>query len=317
MATNDNGIPGSSDPMDLDRLIGELETDAARRRAEPGYPHDADARLHFELARQAPNPAGATAMRDVIAHIADAVSDVGPPSTSGAGRSRRHQGHEVAQHVRRLEEQVKATGLAAAGALAVVASRLEQLEERVRNLEPRPEPEAPPSPSDGSDALTAWQGRLADTLTPGGRVLYAQSRVDEVVAELRSAGFDVYGITDAGSRHRPGPDVRFGEILTHLGAVEDGALGTVVLTGVPEAMTPRGIAPLVAALARAATSVVVISEAPWWWRLRVGTVEADLAEGRPLDPDTWLHAFHGVGMAGSVEYDPTGQSYRVVVRARE
>ena len=43
--------------MDLDRLIGELETEAARRRAEPGYPHDADARLHFELARRAPTPA--------------------------------------------------------------------------------------------------------------------------------------------------------------------------------------------------------------------------------------------------------------------
>jgi hypothetical protein len=317
MATNDNGIPGSSDPMDLDRLIGELETDAARRRAEPGYPHDADARLHFELARQAPNPAGAAPMRDVIAQIADAVADVGPPSTPDVGRSRRHQGHEAAHQVRRLEAKVEATGLAVAGALAAVADRLEHLEERIGNLEPPPEPVAPPSARTGSDTLTAWQERLADTLTPGERVLYAQWRADEVVAQLRAAGFDVYGITDAGSSHRPGPDIRFADVVTHLGAVEADALGAVVLTGVPEAMTPRGVGPLVAALARAATSVVVISEAPWWWRLRVGTVAADLAEGRPLDPDTWLHAFHGVGMAGSVEYDPTGQSYRVVVRAQE
>ena len=47
MTTDANGTSGSPDQVDLDRLIGELETEAARRRAEPGYPHDADARLHF------------------------------------------------------------------------------------------------------------------------------------------------------------------------------------------------------------------------------------------------------------------------------
>jgi len=319
MATNDNGIPDSSDQMDLDRLIGELETEAARRRAEPGYPHDADARLHFELARQAPNPPRATPMREVIAQIEDAVSDVGSSSLPevGAGRSRRHEGQALAQHLRRLEAQLKATGLAVAGALDVVAGRIEQLEERIMDLEPPPDAALSPLPPEESDTLVVWRGTLTDTLTPGERVLYAQSRADEVVPELRSAGFDAYGITNAGSRHRPGPDVRFGEVLAHLGAVEDHALGAVVLSGVPEVMTPPAIGPLVAELSRVATSVVVISEAPWWWRLRLGAVDADLAVGRPLDPDTWLHAFHGVGMAGSAEYDPTGHSYRVVVRARE
>jgi hypothetical protein len=46
-------------------------------------------------------------------------------------------------------------------------------------------------------------------------------------------------------------------------------------------------------------------------------VRADLAPGRPLDPDTWLDAFHRVAMDSSAEYDATGQSYRVVARARE
>ena len=130
-------------------------------------------------------------------------------------------------------------------------------------------------------------------------------------------GIDAYGITSTGSRHRPGPDVRSADLLTHLTAVADDALGAVVLVGVPDAIITASIGPMVGELGRVARSVVVISEAPWWWRLRLGAVHADLAAGRPLDPDTWLHAFHGVAMVGSAEYDPTGQSYRVVVRARE
>src|ERR1700688_580828 len=92
MATNDNGIPDASDPMDLDRLIGELETEAAHRRAEPGFPHDADARLHFELARQAPSPPAAVPMHDVIAQIEALAAEAEPPSTPPSGRRRSRHG---------------------------------------------------------------------------------------------------------------------------------------------------------------------------------------------------------------------------------
>ena len=171
-------------------------------------------------------------------------------------------------------------------------------------------------PRDDTGVLARWRTRLAETLPSGERVLYAQTQADDVVAELRASGFDVYGITSTEPRHRPGPDVRSGDVLTDLTAVADGALGAVVLVGGPDAMSPAAIGPLVAAL-RVTRSVVVISQAPWWWRMRLGAVNADLALGRPLDPDTWLHAFHEVAMTGTAEYDATGQSYRVVVRAQE
>jgi hypothetical protein len=137
------------------------------------------------------------------------------------------------------------------------------------------------------------------------------------VAQLRSAGIDAYGLTATGALNQPGPDVRRGELLEHLRAVPDGALGAVLLAGLPEAMRPQTVGPLVAELSRVTRMVVIVSEAPWWWRLRLGAVAADLAPGRPLDPDTWLYAFHGVAMDGSAQYDPSGRSYRVVVRARE
>jgi hypothetical protein len=240
-----------------------------------------------------------------------------PALLSGSRRSRRQEGEAVGQYLRRLASEVKATGLAAAGALHAMVDRLEQFEERLGNLEPIPETTGAVVPPEETESLTVWWARLADPLSRGERVLYAQSRVDEVVAELRAAGFDAYGITSTGPQHRPGPDVRSGAVLTHLGAVPDGALGAVVLAGLPEVMSPHTIGPLVSELGRVAKTVALISEAPWWWRLRLGAVNADLAVGRPLDPDTWLHAFHGVAMIGSAEYDPTGQTYRVVARARE
>jgi hypothetical protein len=321
MTTDANGISGSSEQVDLDRLIGELETEAARRRAEPGYPHDADARLHFELARRAPRPSRSSAMQEVVTRVEEVASaDTSALHRSSPdARSSRRQDREVLR--RRLEEldgRVTSLGMATAAAFHALIGRLEQLEERVRHLEPRDdEPVPSSSPPAKSAALAQWRGRLPETLATGERVLYAQSEADGVVADLRAEGIDAYAVTGDDSGHRPGPDVSSGDLLTHLRAVADDALGAVVLAGTPETMSPPAVGPLVAELRRVAGAVVIISEAPWWWRLRVGAVRADLAEGRPLDPDTWLHAFHAVAMAGTAEYDPTGESYRVVVRAQE
>lgn len=321
MASNEHGTPGSSDQLDLDRLIGELETEAARKRADPDYPHDADARLHFELARRAPNRARWPETSELIAKVEEvALATMGSAldTHAEAARSRRRARQVVAQHFEQIDSRVTSLGVACAGALHALSARLAQLEEQVRHLEHETDDtsQTPLAPEPG-DALTQWRNRLAEMLPPDERVLYAQSRADEVVAELRSAGVDAYGITDAGPRHQPGPDVRHGDLLDHLGAVPDDALGAVLLVGAAEAMKPHTIGPLVAELGRVTKVVLIVSEAPWWWRLRLGAVNADLAPGRPLDPDTWLHAFHGVAMVGSAEYDPSGHSYRLVVRAQE
>jgi len=319
MATNEDGTSDVPLTPDLDRLIGELETESARRRAEPGYPHDADARLHFELARRAPNPPATQSMSELIAKVQEAASlaSVAPADATNATGARRRRRDAVGAPPEQGVGQVASLGLAAAAALEALALRLEQVEHQVRYLGPQAG-EAIPAPSspEADDTLTSWRGVLGEGLPTGARVLYAQSRADEVVAELRAAGIDAYGLTSTGSHHQPGPDVRHGELLSHLRAVADDALGAVVLTGVPEAMSAPVIGPVVAELGRVTGMAVIISSAPWWWRLRLGAVNADLSVGRPLEPDTWLHAFHGVAMVGTAQYDPSGQSYRVVVRAQ-
>ncbi len=328
MATNENGTSASPDDADLDRLIGELETEAARRRAEPGYPHDADAQLHFELARMAPNPRRAVPVREVIAQL----EELAAPNTTtardpGAGpASRRRDRQAWAEHLEQLEGRVRALAAASADALGAVADRLEHLEhlehgEHREGSAPHGQPEVGADTERGtgpdeSGALAQWQSRLAESLVTGGRVLYAQSQAESVVAALRDAGVDAYGVVGTGPP-QPGPDVRSGDLLTHLRSVPDAGLGAVVLTGVPETMAPLDVGPLTTELGRVARCVVIVSESPWWWRLRLGPVEADLARGRPLHPDTWLHAFHELSMSGTAEYDAGGRSYRVVVRARE
>jgi hypothetical protein len=319
MATDDNSTTDPTSEFDLDRMIGELETESARRRAEPGYPHDADARLHFELACRAPNAAAPPAPRTLVDRVEEAATSplASAPSTvveSTGSRRRQHQ--LMAQRVEQVERRVSSMGLAVAAAMRAITGRLEELEERVRRLEPEAGPKvAPPTPG-GSGTLARWKDRLVEGLPLGERVLYAESEADDVVALLRSAGVDAYGVTSVGSPDRPGPDVRLGGLLDHLGAVPDGALGAVLLVGVPEVMRPESINPLVSELRRVAKVVVIISEAQWWWRQRLGAVDADLAPGRPLDPDTWLDALHRVAMDASVEYDPTSQSFRVTARAR-
>jgi hypothetical protein len=318
MDSDDNGTTEPASGFDLDRMIGELETESARRRADPGYPHDADARLHFELARRAPSPARPSAPGPLVDRVEEAAtSPLGSaPAAVEPTRSRRRQRQVVAQRVEQVERRVSSTGLAVAAAMRAITGRLEELEERVRRLEPEPGPKVSFTAPGGSETLARWKDRLVEGLPLGERVLYAESEADEVVALLLAAGVDAYGVTSLGSVDRPGPDVRFGDLFDHLGAVPDGALGAVLLVGVPEVMKPESIGPLVAELARVADTVVIISEAQWWWRQRLGAVDADLAFGRPLDPDTWLDALHRVAMEASVEYEPTSRSYRVTARAR-
>jgi len=57
---------------DLDQLISEVESEAARRRAAPGYPHDLEARIEAELARQAPAPSGRVSLERLVTAVEEA-----------------------------------------------------------------------------------------------------------------------------------------------------------------------------------------------------------------------------------------------------
>ncbi len=320
-----------SPEKDLDQLIGELETEAARRRAAPDYPHDADAQLHFELARRAPVHHDGTSLRAMAVEVEAAVDAFGDSARNGRtgggggvrGRWPRSMAGPTSGDPEPVTTPIGALGLALGEALRAAADQIEQLQARLGVLEAALGFGAEPGGAGGevpaADAITTldrWKDRLLEPLAAvSGRVLYADTQSEVVVDALRSAGIDAYAVTLAGERFAPGPDVRHDEVLKHLRSVPDGALAAAVLVGPPEAVGPRTLGALVGELARTARLVVVVSEAPWWWRRRLGAARADVSMVGPVEPDTWLDAMQEVGLVGSAEYDADGHSFRVVARA--
>src|SRR6202035_233031 len=165
--------------------------------------------LHFELARRAPDPHRARALRALVDRVAEVVSTDSSSARAAAVHgtgSRRRQRQAGVEHLAHVDDRVTSVGLAIAAALRAITDRLEQLEDRVSHLEPKTD-ELPPAPSTGgeSETLARWTDRLAERLPLQGRVLYAGPEAETVVARLRLAGVDVYAVTDVGPRDRPGP----------------------------------------------------------------------------------------------------------------
>jgi hypothetical protein len=132
------------------------------------------------------------------------------------------------------------------------------------------------------------------------------------VPSLRDAAVDAYGLTPLGDPYLVHPDVRHGQLPDHLASVADDALGAVVVAGPVTVTGPAVLEGLATQVARTARAVIVISEAPWWWRHRVGPEESDLSGTRPFAPETWLAALQRADVTGSVTYDDTGSSYLLV-----
>ena len=201
-----------------------------------------------------------------------------------------------------------------------MADQLAHLEARVKDLE-HPDFAAVPIAVTAATAtswLAGWESRLHEQLpAPCGRVLFVGADAEAAVHALRAAGIDAYGLNPVADRYQTHPDVRQGGVLEHLRAVGQGALGAVLLAG-PEGVADRArLDELTRELARTTGTAVVLSEAPWWWRARLGPEDADLCWPRPLTAETWLAGLYQAGFHVAVEYDPSGSSYRVVGRRPE
>src|ERR1700722_13876608 len=130
-----SGRPGEQGGTDLDALIGDLLAEAARRRAESGFPLDEEARLGMELDRQAPRPLPAKMER-----LAQAASQGGGrPAVSDPGRAGRAAARvvdkAVAAAVGPVANALSSLGDVVANGFRVLAGQLAQLDGRVRELE--------------------------------------------------------------------------------------------------------------------------------------------------------------------------------------
>jgi hypothetical protein len=311
---------------DLDQLIGEVEAEAARRRAGPDYPHDLEERIEAELARQAPAPSGRVSLERLVTAVEESsFISIDVPVTA----SRREYTYMktalkrgMAWYMRHVADQVAALGYATARTLRAITVRIEDIEDRVTAVEQSGDPdraESLPASSDTTQTyLTEWldvvAGQLAGTV---GRILCADVESDAVVARLRTEGLDAYGLMRGGDPYLLSPDVRQGELIAHLGAVADGGLGAVLLVGCTNAMDGPSLRAVTHELARCVHdggAVSAVSEAPWWWRERLRPAESDTAEAWPLMAETWLAELHRAGFVGTAVYAADGHSYAVLTR---
>jgi len=312
--TRDSGSAGGDD---LDALIGDLQGEAARRRAEPGYPLEAEARIGIELDRHAPRP-----LPTKLERLAQAATQTGTHQMPAAGGlAGRVAGKALSPQIQALTGQVAALGGIVGNALHILSVRLTDAEVRLQRLEHPARGSEKPHPTSGSlgtepvPGLEDWSALVPALLgNPSGRVLYSGVEVETVVATWRAAGIDAYGITRTGDRYQTNPDVRFGTELEHLRSVAGDALAAVVLAGpvgIGDGSALRQVADQVARVTRTAA---IWSEAPWWWRERIGDEAADLAPARPLSAETWMVALHRAGFVPTAEYGPDGTTYQVLAR---
>ncbi len=311
---------GEAPALDLDRLLAEIDEEVERRRASGELPAELERELDELFARFAPSTPGDNDLDAIVEQVerASFISAAVPVESGkpGASQIKRVLRKLMAWYMNHLAAQVTAMGGATARALRVVVARIDLLSNRVGNLEelvtdrsgagldaggPAGEPD-----TGDVELLDAWADAVVEVLTDvDGRVLHADCADGRLVTRLLEVGLDAYGVDPRRDVVDPaaagGLDVRSGTVLEHLGAVPEGALAAVVLSRSVDVLRRADQLRLVRAAAAALAPggvLVVIGTAPEAWGRRRSPVEADLAPGRPLHPDTWSH------LAAAAGFDP-------------
>ena len=103
------------------------------------------------------------------------------------------------------------------------------------------------------------------------------------------------------ARARRGVDVRLDDVTGHLQAVAPGDLAGVVLRACVERLAAGELLQLLDLATRALRAggrCIVVSATPQAWGSNRSRVEADLARGRPLHPETWVRLLEAQGYDG-------------------
>lgn len=166
------------------------------------------------------------------------------------------------------------------------------------------------------DAVVA---AVADAVGAADGVVVAWCGPGEMVQAIGERGGRCYGLdrdaeTVADGVHR-GLDLRVADPLAHVAAIDDGALGALVLTSAVELLPLVDLVTLVdhaARTVRSGGSVVVAAADP---EGRAG-VEAELLRGRGIGPETWARVLAAAGFSPQVESVAGERIDRIVVAAR-
>jgi SAM-dependent methyltransferase len=311
------------------RVMAEIEDEVQARRAAGDLPPRLERELDELFLAHAP-VAGRGGDLSESLRMVDAATFVDPVVPVESNRA---AGSVVKKGMRSLllwymgwvTHQISQFAAAVSRSLHIVEGRLHELERRVEGQHvPRA---SVVEVSVAHDPGAWWVASAAGALgrTPG-RVLHAACGDGWLVDHLVAGGLDAYGVDPRAAvveramdaaldRGVVAPDLRAEDLADHLRATGAATLQGVVLSGLVDGMGAAEREPLLALLGdRLAPGGVLIvhSLSRAAWDGPDAPVEADLAPGRPLRPQTWVQLLGGDGYEATVTPGPDGDDYLVV-----
>jgi hypothetical protein len=302
----------TDDPVDVDGLIGEIDDEVRRRRADGTIDPAWERELDDMFGAAAPAGVVADFPRLLDDALRAASIDPTPPSASdrpGGEAVKRTLGRAMSWYVASVTRQVGTLGTELVEALRVLGDRVARLE-----VVAGPSAAGDDGLADPHVDVGPWvpdvRRELGDT---SGRVLHAEAGDGAVVRALLDAGVDAYGVEPrpalAERANARDVDVREEGVLPHLDALGADALGGLVLSGGVDTLanvTRQAIARAARRAVGAGGACIVIASDPQRWGDGATRVAADLAPGRPWHADTWSHVLGAAGFTTRAVLDGDG-----------
>jgi hypothetical protein len=323
----DAGATATSDPQAyVAQVMAEIAEDVRVRRASGDLPPKLERELdelflaHSPVAGRGGDLADALRMIDAATFI-DPVVPVDSNRAAGAA-VKKGMRKLLLWYIGWITHQISQFASAVSRTLHIVEGRIKELERTV---------EVQRVPSAGvvefpDVALDAWWVPVALEALAGvkGRILHSACGDGWLVRRINEAGGDAYGVDPRSAIIERGlmvmADLREETLDEHLRAVAPAGLDAIVLSATVEGLAggerEQLLARIGTTLAPGGTLVIhSISRARW--EADDAPVEADLAPGRPLRPDTWIHLLTQRGFGATVTPGPDGGSFVVAATAAQ
>jgi hypothetical protein len=294
---------GDGAPIDLDRVRREIDEEVRARRAAGDFPADMERELDLAFARVSPAATTGSDLRGLL-QAADRAAFIDPHPPTGSRVPllevvKRTERKLLGWYFNYLAQQLTTFAGAAVRALQVLTDRLERVEQALpRAGDPGIGRAAagPLAPEVATFVVAAFAG-------VEGRVLVAgedRGLLEALVAD----GVDAYGVAAGDERLSASgapssAERRDADPLDHLARLAPDSLGGLVLLG----LDPLATATKLAFVELAADALVdggrlaVAGARPELWGT-ANPIEADLALGRPLRPETWSAVMAARGFGG-------------------
>ena len=325
-------MTGDAGPGDL---VAEIAAEARRRREAGEHDPGLERRLDEAFGHMVRHRPGDDQMAQAVwavaanAHV-NADAGVNEPSSPVKRLAKRVLAKLFRWYVLRVTTQVTTFANATASTLRMLSERIESLSDEVAAALPPVLPGRAGLADGGAvpplERYEKLAGAVCERLAGvSGRVLHADCGSGELVTLLGKSGVDAYGVDPSGRRVAapvaPGLDLVEAEVIGHLRNVSIGGLGGVVLAGSVDRLhlgDTRLLAHLIGTRVALGGRVAVAGTQPAAWERTATPVERDLAPGRPLHPETWVHLLGANGVEDlEVVEDPSGDAYVVFgVRSR-